>query len=217
MSRLRNALGARDAHITTLRGVIVALLIGCGALWYGWQSEPKNLTISIPPDLRTGSTQKWWEKPPSAVYAFAIYVWQQLNRWPADGENDYQRNIYAYSPFLTPSCEEELNEDYRARLARKELEQRERSVFEIPGRGFNPEPGGPGSVEIVSRDEWIVNLDLAVEETYAGTPIRNVYRRFPLRVVRADDDPEGNPWGMKIDCLARASQRLEIPQEEDDS
>lgn len=217
MSRLRNALGARDAHITTLRIMIGLLVIGCGALWFGWQSAPKHLSISIPPDLRTGSTQKWWEKPPSSVYAFTTYVWQQINRWPANGEEDYRRNLYAYSPFLTSSCRIELEEDYRSRKRRNELKERERSVFEIPGRGFSNDQSGPGSVEIVSRDEWIVNLDLAVKESYAGTPIRDVYMRFPLRVVRAEDDPQRNQWGMKIDCLARSAQRLEIPGQEDDA
>lgn len=217
MSRLRNALGARDAHITTLRAGIVVLLLGCGAMWYGWNEAPKDLTINIPPDLRTGSTQKWWEKPPSAVYAFTTYVWQQINRWPSNGQEDYRRNLHAYSPYLTAACKAELDEDYRYRLQRHELDERERSVFEIPGRGFSNSRSGPGSVEIVSRDEWIVNLDLAVKETYAGTPIRDVYMRFPLRVVRADDDRELNKWGMKIDCLAREAQRLEIPQQEGES
>lgn len=214
MSRHRNAQSARDAHIATLRAVIAVLVIACGGMWYGWQAAPKDLTINIPPDLRTGSTQKWWEKPPSSVYAFTTYVWQQINRWPSDGQKDYKRNLYAYQPFLTPSCKAELDEDYRYRNQRHELEGRERSVFEIPGRGFSNEPSGPGSVEIVSRDEWIVNLDLAVKETYSGTSIRDVYMRFPLRVVRADDDPQHNKWGLKIDCLARPAERLEIPDEE---
>ncbi|MEC8916317.1 PFL_4703 family integrating conjugative element protein [Salinicola sp. V024] len=217
MSRLRNALGARDAHITTLRGVIIVLVLFCAGMGLGWYSAPKDLTISIPPDLRSGSTQKWWEKPPSAVYAFTTYVWQQINRWPANGEEDYKRNLYAYSPFLTPSCQAELEEDYRYRKQRNELDQRERMVFEIPGRGFSSAQSGPGAVEIVSRDQWIVNLDLAVKETYAGTPVRDVYMRFPIRVVRAEGDPQNNKWGMQIDCLARPAQRLEIPKQEDDS
>ncbi|REC93362.1 PFL_4703 family integrating conjugative element protein [Kushneria indalinina] len=217
MSRTRNALGARDSHITTLRILIAVLVIGCIGLGYGWYSAPKDLTISIPPDLRSGSTQKWWEKPPSAVYAFTTYVWQQINRWPANGEEDYKRNLYAYSPFLTQSCQAELEEDYRYRKKRNELSQRERSVFEIPGRGFSNDQSGPGSVEVVSRDQWVVNLDLAVKETYSGTPIRDVFMRFPIRVVRAEGDPQNNKWGMQIDCLARPAQRLEVPRLEEDS
>ncbi|MBZ9559061.1 MULTISPECIES: PFL_4703 family integrating conjugative element protein [unclassified Modicisalibacter] len=217
MSRLRNALAGRDSHINTLRAACGGLVVACLALGYGWYSAPRDLTISIPPDLRSGSTQKWWEKPPSAVYAFTTYVWQQINRWPTNGEEDYKRNLYAYSPFLTPSCQAELETDYRHRKQRNELDERERMVFEIPGRGFSNAPSGPGSVEIVSRDEWIVNLDLAVKESYAGTPIRDVYMRFPIRVVRADGDPQNNKWGMQLDCLARPAQRLEIPRKETSS
>lgn len=214
MSRHRYALGARDAHITTLRVIIVILLLACGAMWYGWKSAPQELTVSIPPDLRHGSTQKWWERQPANVYAFASYVWKQINRWPSDGQADYKRNLYAYSPFLTASCKAELEEDYRYRNQRHQLEGRERRVFEIPGRGFSSASSGPGSVEVVSRDTWIVNLDLAVEETYQGTPIRDVYMRFPLRVVRANGDPQNNPWGLKIDCLARPGVRLKLPDQE---
>lgn len=217
MSRLRNALRNRDGHINTLRSGCVVLVLGCMGLGYGWYSAPQDLTITIPPDLRTGSTQKWWEKPPSAVYAFTTYVWQQINRWPSNGEEDYRRNLYAYAPYLTPSCKAELEDDYEYRKRRNELDERERSVFEIPERGFSNESSGPGAVDIVSRDEWIVNLDLAVKESYDGTPIRDVYMRFPLRVIRADDDPEHNKWGLKIDCLAKPAQRLEIPKVEESS
>ncbi|MCG7601782.1 TIGR03746 family integrating conjugative element protein [Halomonas sp. McH1-25] len=217
MSRLRNALGARDAHITTLRAIIAILVVACAAMWYGWQSAPRDLTIHNPPDLRSGSTRKWWEVPPSSVYAFTLYVWQQINRWPNNGEEDYKRNLYAYSPFLTDSCRAELEEDYRYRNQRNELEQRERMMFEIPGRGFSTKSSGPGSVQLVTRDQWIVNLDLAINETYAGTPIRDVYMRFPIRVVRADGDPQNNPWGLQIDCLAHPAERLEIPQLEGES
>ena len=104
MSRLRNALGARDAHITTLRGIIIVLVLLSAGLGFGWYSAPKDLTISIPPDLRTGSTQKWWEKPPSAVYAFTTYVWQQINRWPSNGEADYKRNLYVFYKYNYDLC-----------------------------------------------------------------------------------------------------------------
>lgn len=217
MSRLRNALSARDSHIMTLRAVIGVLVVACAAMWFGWHSAPRDLTIHNPPDLRSGSTRKWWEVPPPSVYSFALYVWQQINRWPSDGQADYQRNLHAYSPFLTPSCKAELEEDYRYRNQRHELEQRERGMFEIPGRGYTEESSGPGSVRIVSRDEWVVNLDLAVSESYAGTPIRDVYMRFPLKVVRADNDPQNNPWGLQIDCLASPAQRLEMPDQEGNS
>lgn len=217
MSRYRYAVGARDAHITTLRLIIGVLVMICAGLWWGWQNAPKDLTIHNPPDLRSGSVRKWWEVPPSTVYAFSFYVWQQINRWPANGQEDYRRNLYSFAPFITSSCQSELYEDFQARDRRHELQGRVRGVYEIPGRGYREASNGPGSVRIVNQDQWIVNLDLAIDERYAGTEIREVFVRYPLRVIRADVDPQRNPWGLQIDCLAQPAERLGIPDQEGNS
>lgn len=207
MSRFRHAQSARDAHILTLRAIVAVLLLLCGGMWWGWKSAPQDLTIHNPPDLRSGSTRKWWEVPPSSVYSFAFYIWQQLNRWPANGEVDYKRNLHSYSAYLTPQCQVYLENDYAARQRRQELKGRVRGMYEIPGRGLRKD-----AVTILDRDHWVVTLDLAIDEHYAGTPVRDVYVRYPLRVVRADVDPERNPWGLQLDCLADTPQRLSVPR-----
>ncbi len=206
MSRFRHALSARDAHITTLRGIILVLALLCAGLWWGWKTAPQDLTIHNPPDLRSGSTRAWWEVDPSSVYAFGFYVWQQINRWPADGQADYQRNLQAYAPFLTPACQRHLARDYEDRDRRQELSGRVRGIYEIPGRGYHPD-----AVEILSRDAWVVTLDMAIDEQYAGTPVRDLFIRYPLRVVRADVDPQRNPWGLQVDCFDGIPQRLAVP------
>jgi hypothetical protein len=33
--------------------------------------------------------------------------------------------------------------------------------------------------------------------------------RYALKVVRSDVDPEHNPFGLALDCYARAPQRIE--------
>lgn len=111
--------------------VIVALVMGGG-----WWSAPRDLTIHVPPDLRSGSTRKWWEVPPESVYAFTFYVFQTLNRWPTNGEEDYSRNLHTLSPYLTPSCQAFLRADYDYRRSTGELRQRVRGIYEIPGRGY---------------------------------------------------------------------------------
>ncbi len=45
MSRFKNALNARDAHIWTLRGTCVLLILVCLVLALGWMNAPRNLTI----------------------------------------------------------------------------------------------------------------------------------------------------------------------------
>ncbi|AZF53154.1 putative exported protein [Pseudomonas sp. R4-34-07] len=75
MSRFRNKVDAQQAHILSLRLAIVMLALLSAGLWYGWRSAPTDLTVHVPPDLRSGSTRKWWDVPPENVYAFALYIW----------------------------------------------------------------------------------------------------------------------------------------------
>ncbi|EKS4618397.1 TIGR03746 family integrating conjugative element protein [Salmonella enterica] len=204
MSQFKHALAARDAHIVTLRLVIGLMLLVIAGLWYGWQSAPRNLTIHNPPDLRAGSTRPWWEIPPGQVYAFSFYIFQQLNRWPTNGEEDYPRNLTALTAYLTPACYTRLEDDYRQRRDRGELRDRVRGVYEIPGRGFRNK-----RVQVLDRDRWTVTLDLTVDEYYRAEPVKRALVRYPLNIVRYDVDAEKNPWGLALDCFAGQAQKLE--------
>ena len=105
MSRFRNEVHHLQAHVRTLRLGAGALFVVALLLGFGWWSAPRQLTIHVPPDLRSGSTRAWWDVPPENVYAFAFYVWQQVQRWPTDGEQDYPRNLHALSAYFTPACQ----------------------------------------------------------------------------------------------------------------
>lgn len=208
MSPFKHALAARDAHITSLRlalGIMAVMLL---AFSYGWYRAPEDLTIHIPPDLRHGSTRPWWEIPSGDVYTFAFYIFQQLNRWPTNGDEDYQHNITRLRAYLTPSCQAKLNQDWQQRKDRGELRERVRGIYEIPGRGFKPD-----RVEIISRDNWTVTLDLSVDEYYQAEPVKRALVRYPINVVRLDIDPEKNPWGLALNCFASTPQKLEAAPE----
>ena len=124
MSRFKNEITHLQAHIKTLRLAAGALVVVALVMGGGWWSAPRDLTIHVPPDLRSGSTRKWWEVPPESVYAFTFYVFQTLNRWPTNGEEDYARNLHTLSPYLTPSCQAFLRADYDYRRSTGELRQR---------------------------------------------------------------------------------------------
>ncbi|WAJ37268.1 TIGR03746 family integrating conjugative element protein [Pseudomonas sp. GOM7] len=208
MSRYKRALDERDSHIKTLR-IGCGILIGfCLLLAYGWYSAPKNLTVHNPPDLRSGSTREWWVVPPSTVYSFAYYIFQQLNRWQTDGSIEYEQNIYNLQALLTPSCRAFLEADASRRKAANELLKRERSVYEIPGRGFKN-----SRVDVEGRDSWVVYLDLVTDEHYMAEPVKSTLVRYPIRVVRNDVDPELNPWGLQLDCYAEVPQLLSVVRE----
>jgi integrating conjugative element protein (TIGR03746 family) len=210
VSRFKNEVTHLQAHIKTWRlgaGALFALALVLG---FGWLSAPRDLTIHVPPDLRSGSVRKWWEVPPESVYAFTFYVFQQLNRWPTNGEDDYARNIHALSAYLTPACETFLRQDYDDRRSAGELRQRVRGIYEIPGRGFGNDP--TTRVRVVSDRDWIVTLDVTVDEYYGAEQVKRALVRYPLKVVRMDVDPERNPFGLALDCYSSTPQRI-TPQD----
>lgn len=170
----RKKVDAQHAHISSLR-LIIGLLVILGLyMAYGWQSAPRDLTIHVPPDLRSGSTRHWWDVPTESVYAFGFYIFQQINRWPNDGEVDYEDNITRLGSYLTPSCKAYLQKDFELRRNSGELRRRERGVSEIPGRGLNDT--SVQRIETLSINDWTVNLDIIADEHYGGEIVKRTGR-----------------------------------------
>ena len=207
MSRYRKIVDDQRAHIVTLRVLLGALLGLNLILAYGWHQAPSKLIIHQPPDLRSGSTRKATDIPPQSVYAFAFYIFQQLNRWTIDGEDDYWNRIHTLDAYLTPEFAETLKADFTTKQAQRELQQRQRAVHEVPGRVY-----APSRITIESQDGWIVYLDLQILETYRGETIKNTAVRYPLRVVRYDIDPEQNPFGLALAGFVSAPERLVLEE-----
>jgi integrating conjugative element protein (TIGR03746 family) len=208
MSRFKNEVARLEDHVKTLRLGVAALLVVVLGTGVGWWSAPRNLTIHVPPDLRSGSVRKWWEVPPESVYAFAFYIFQQLNRWPTNGEDDYPRNIHALSAYLTPACQAYLQQDFAFRRDTGELRQRVRGIYEIPGRGYGDDP--TARVKVVSNRDWIVTLDISADEYYGSEQVKRALVRYPLKVAREDVNAEKNPFGLALDCYSSPPQHIAI-------
>jgi integrating conjugative element protein (TIGR03746 family) len=179
---------------------LVALVLASG--WYVASRELPAL--HIPPDVSEGVIIRPGEVPTPNVYAFALYTWQQVNRWPSDGTQDYPAAIYRFTPYLTPRFREELLADMHRRARAGELDERVRGVQEIPGHHFDfnrVDPKGEGV--------WVVWLDLAVEEHYRRTRVKETQVRYPLRVVRLDVDKALNPFGLALDGFATRAGELD--------
>lgn len=203
MSRLRKVTDDQAAHIVTLR-VLVGALIGLNlVIAYGWYRAPSELIVHLPPDLRSGSTRKATEVPPASVYAFAFYVFQQLNRWPVDGQEDYRNRIHNFAAYFTPEFAEALQADFATKQAERQLQHRQRALHELPGRVYEA-----SRVKIESPDSWVVYLDLQVIETYRGETIKNTAIRYPVRVARYDVDPARNPFGLALAGFEHPPERL---------
>lgn len=209
MSRFKNEVIHLKSHIKTLRIVVAIILLVTVFMGLGWWQSPKNLTIHVPPDLRSGSTRAWWDVPPESVYTFGFYIFQQLNRWPTDGEADYNRNIFALSAYFTPACQAFLQSDYKIRRDSGELRRRVRGIYEIPGRGYGDDP--TTRVRSISNHEWMVLLDVAADEYFGSEQVKRALVRYPLRVIRMDIDPEKNPFGLALDCYDAIPQRIDVP------
>lgn len=209
MSDFNNLVHAKN-HTIKIMGIG---LFGLGILLVltiaGWMLSPSQITLHYPPDLSAGATQGVGDIPKANLYSFAFYIFQQLNRWPNDGREDYLQRIHALKNYLTPACFEDRLVDYEYRKKEQELAGRSRAVWEIPGRGYKF-----GRVKETSNKSWIVGLDLHVQETLRGVQVKDRLIHFQINVVSYNVDPQLNPWGMAIDCYASSPRIIEIKKEE---
>ncbi|RJX68672.1 TIGR03746 family integrating conjugative element protein [Vibrio sinensis] len=206
-SRFRSALAGRDAHIRSLRVALMSVsALALFALW-GWNKAGGELTVHNPPDLSAGASRVWSEVPKPNVYDFAVSIFTQVNRWVADGSEDYQENLHLYSYYFTPQCRQILSQDYDQKRLKGELSGRERSLSQIPGYGFEA-----WRVEQHSRDSWTVQADLQLSEYVGGVEVKSSAIRWPLKVVRYDVDRNNNPWGLAIDCFDGPARNIEFKE-----
>lgn len=206
MAKTKKALDGRDSHIRTLRGVIAVLILIIAYSQWGWSQAPKQIRVDIPPDLRSGSSMGINERHPFNVYSFGIYIWQQINNWPVSGELNYKQNLHKLSCYITPKFKQALEQDYIEKGRRAEL-KRTRGLQEMYGRPYTPK-----RVWVESQDSWVAYYDVSIKETYRGETVKDIFARYPLRIIRYDNNPECNPWGLAIDGFYENPKRLENRQ-----
>ncbi len=206
MSNYNNLLAAKNQTIVVLCVALGLSVLAGGFAAVGWMRSPEQLRVHIPPDLTKGAVLRPGDPGRSDVYTFAHYIWQQLYRWESDGAKDYEKQIHALRSYLTPACYQNRLDDAAVRVRRHELQKRARSVSEIPGRGYE---GKRVHVQ-VAQQSWVVYLDLHIQETMMGEPIKNRLVNYPIQVVRFDGDPETNAFGLAVDCLADRPRVIEV-------
>ncbi len=204
MGRYRHEIDNVRSHVRSLWMVIGLQAVIIAGLWLGWSQAPSQITVHLPPDLRSGAVLAIDNTPPANVYAFAYYIFQQLNRWPEDGAQDCGKAIFRVSPYLTPQYRALLIADMETKARQGELSYRVRGIQEYPERTYSE-----ARVEILDGDAWIVWLDLDLFESVKGMTVKQTAIRYPLRVVRQAVDLEANPWGLALDGYGPAGpQRL---------
>jgi len=211
MRRYRYEIDNVRAHLRSLWTIIGVQLVVILALWFGWSQSPRHLTVHVPPDLRSGATQTIDEVPPANVYAFAFYIFQQLNHWSEDGAQDYGKAIFRISPYVTPRYRAELIADMELKGKQGELAYRVRGVQEVPGHGYEER-----RVDVLATGVWVVWLDIDLFESVKGMTVKKTSIRYPLRVVRLSVNPEANPWGLALDGFASEGPRRLNESERDE-
>jgi integrating conjugative element protein (TIGR03746 family) len=209
VNKFNNLVHAKD-HTIKLMGIgLVTMALLLALTVAGWMRAPSQITLHIPPDLSDGAIQGVGDIPKANLYSFVFYIFQQMNRWPTNGREDYFDRIHNFQHYLTPACFEERLADYEIRNGNNELAGRVRAVWEIPGRGFST-----GRVRSTSPRSWVVGLDLHVQETLRGEKVKDRLIHYPINVVTYNVDPELNPWGLALDCYASSPRVIEVNDEE---
>ena len=194
MATYRHVVDSAVSHVKTLWVVVGIQTMVVLVLGFSLFRAPSDLTIHIPPDLKSGAAVRPNQPGPANVYAFAMYIFQQLYRWPENGAQDFSRTIFELSPYLTPAYREQLIAEMEVKAKRGELAFRERGMQEIPGSGYTEE-----RIESLQDGVWVVRLDMELFESVKGMAVKRKHIRYPLRVVHFDIDREINPWGLALD------------------
>lgn len=175
-SDLENVKQSNRLLIRILIGMFVLLML----VIIGWTTVQNEMTVHIPPDLRSGAVMDKNEVHTSGVYLFAFYILQQINRWDVNGATDYPKNISQMRHYLTPRFKQQLKTDVQKRMNEGELRDRIRSFHHIPGSGFSE-----ANVEVVGNG-WIIWLDVNIKETVLGQKVKDLKLRYPIKIVRYD-------------------------------
>ena len=226
-----NALEQARHHVRSLWIALGLSFALNGTLMVCWIAKDNQLKIILPPQIpQSGLTLQKNSVPHASVYAFAFYVWQRLNHWGRNGQQDYRQQIETLSPLLTPTFRHSQIQTYNRLLEGGELQGRIRLM--TGGDAYPNNKDKPAitsnavsidktnkskdfiaipTVQNVGHGAWQVTLTMHLIEMMASNAqvIKDTSVIYRLRVVMLDTDAEQNPWGLALDGLINAPQRIE--------
>jgi integrating conjugative element protein (TIGR03746 family) len=209
--KYRTYIANDKSHVNTLRFVIIMLgvfLLVSLVVNLIQAREPEAQRLSLPPELRYGADLKTGQINAWEVYNFAGYVNQLINHWADNGDIDYLNNIKSYSALVTRRYLTQKYNDFSAKQARGELKNRLRSMMPLGQYAAKDSCGSyqDTCVKALGGNRWKVWLDIRLTEDQitnnkSAVPyrIKDKKLRVPVLVVYENDNPEYNPWGLKLD------------------
>lgn len=202
--RMWRSLDQNRVLIITLYSIIAVLVLINFLMWAGWREAPRDLTIHIPPDLSSIVTMKANDIPTPTIYGFAFYLWQVLGNWQENGATDFNKNINAYGPYITPAFKLELINQMMQLQAKGELQDRTRVIQGQVGAAYQS-----SNVIPLGNGAWEVDLTVRVTERIGNTILQDALILYPLRVVRFDVNRQTNPWGLALDGFITEPKRIQ--------
>lgn len=198
----------------TNRALMVALLVLCLAivgLTFGLVKLSRSITVYIPPDTTQGATVQAGIPDAANVYGFANYIYQYINHWPNDGEQDYKQRIFDVTNYVTPNFKSRLDRDYRHAVNNNginELKNRVRQLELDPNHLFKA-----ADVTRLADGVWTAELVYRLIENVGALEVKNVLIKVPLRIVKVNVDQEKNQFALQIDDYAGSIERLNDPRQ----
>lgn len=202
MSRIRNAITARERLAWYLLMVIVILVIALGHAHWQLATMQKKFTMHIPPDVSQGAllTPDMPGKP--NVYMYVHYIWRALNTWKKDGVEDYKKAIDSYACYVSPDFLEWLQADYERERTGDLSDKKLVRTRDITAINFYTDD----YVQALGNGTWYVWLDMVLEERVVGEIVKNPNIRYSLYAYL--DKRDCNVLGVSIGGFFAESKRL---------
>lgn len=204
--RFQNALDNARLTIFTLMGALMLSFLINLFLGFGLMTAPDKVRVYLPPQIpQNGLTTKAHDIPAATLYAFAYYVWQNINYWPSNGAEDYKNNVTQFSPFLTSRFVAFLRNDYSHRQNQGELHSRISAMQGLYGTAFQAT-----DVTYLGHDTWQVKLTMRLTErmNMNDQTVKDTEIQYVLRVVCYPINANANPWGLALDGFAQNPERV---------
>lgn len=195
----RNILDARDSHIWSLRMFAVLITIVATSAIYGLITAADEVKVRIPPDYAKGVLLEPNAFPKSALYANAYMIFQSLQFWQHNGQDDYKTNIEAYGCYVNAPMLQWLNNDYQQKNADHELFRRTRNIA-VAGTYSDD------LVQEVGNGVWRVWLDIRIRDYLDNELFKETMVRYPLQI--AVDHRPCNPVNLAIDAMFDTPRRI---------
>lgn len=218
MSIFKQALANAKLTIVLLMGVnfILAIITFCAI--YGLSAAPSSMTFYVPPSVpNSGIVLKAQEVPKSTVYSFTYYVWQSLQTWLTNGEQNYQKNLVTFSPYLSDTFRNELSKEAHTLDAQGMLLNHEQTTFDANDNGYDQ-----SNVKYLGHNTWLVHLVMRTINRIAIQQDNNSFSQshivsdattsYVFKVIKTEQNSVNNRWSLKIAGFAVPPKKMMIYQ-----